>query len=34
MRPGAGRPAGDALNLNLPAVPVRSLAGYAIGGLS
>jgi hypothetical protein len=28
------RPAGDALILNLPAVPVRSLAGYAIGGLS
>jgi hypothetical protein len=28
------RPAGDALVLGLPAVPVRSLADYAIGGLS
>ena len=27
-------PAGDALNLDLPAVPVRPLADYAIGGLS
>jgi transposase len=36
---GAGVPeprvrAGDALNLDLPAVPVRPLADYAIGGLS
>jgi len=35
---GAGAPqpaaAGDALTLDLPAVPVRSLADYAIGGLS
>ena len=28
------RPAGDALILDLPAVPVRPLADYAIGGLS
>jgi transposase len=28
------RPAGDALTLDLPAVPVRPLADYAIGGLS
>jgi transposase len=28
------RPAGDALVLELPAVPVRPLADYAIGGLS
>jgi hypothetical protein len=28
------RPAGDALILGLPAVPVRPLADYAIGGLS
>ena len=28
------RPAGDALVLDLPAVPVRPLADYAIGGLS
>ncbi len=28
------RPAGDALILDLPAVPVRPLAGYAIGALS
>ena len=27
-------PAGDALMLDLPAVPVRPLADYAIGGLS
>ena len=34
--PGAAdpRPAGDALILDLPAVPVRPLADYAIGGLS
>ena len=35
---GAGVPEprvpGDALNLDLPAVPVRPLADYAIGGLS
>ena len=35
---GAGiadpRPAGDVLALDLPAVPVRPLAGYAIGALS
>ena len=35
---GAGtadpRPAGDALVLDLPAVPVRPLADYAIGALS
>ena len=35
---GAGLPAtagpGDALVLELPAVPVRPLADYAIGGLS
>lgn len=35
---GAGAPqpaaAGDALTLNLPAVPVRSLADYAIRSLS
>ena len=35
---GAGapspRPAGDALILDLPAVPVRPLADYAIGSLS
>jgi hypothetical protein len=35
---GAGAPqpaaAGDALTLNLPAVPVRSLADYALGALS
>ena len=34
---GAGiadpRPAGDVLALDLPAVPVRPLAGYAIGAL-
>jgi hypothetical protein len=28
------RPAGDALVLELPAVPVRPLSDYAIGGLS
>jgi phage tail protein X len=28
------RPAGDALVLELPVVPVRPLADYAIGGLS
>jgi hypothetical protein len=28
------RPAGNALILDLPAVPVRPLADYAIGGLS
>ena len=28
------RPAGDALILDLPAVPVRPLADYALGGLS
>ena len=28
------RPAGDALVLDLPAVPVRPLADYAIGALS
>ncbi len=28
------RPAGDALILDLPVVPVRPLADYAIGGLS
>ena len=27
-------PAGDALILDLPLVPVRPLADYAIGGLS
>ena len=27
-------PAGDALNLDLPLVPVRALADYAIGGMS
>ena len=32
--PGPRVPAGDALNLDLPAVPVRPLADYAIGGLS
>ena len=32
--PGPGVPAGDALILDLPAVPVRPLADYAIGGLS
>jgi hypothetical protein len=28
----APRPAGDALVLTLPAVPVRPLSDYAIGG--
>jgi hypothetical protein len=32
--PGPRVPAGDALILDLPAVPVRPLADYAIGGLS
>ena len=32
--PGPQVPAGDALILDLPAVPVRPLADYAIGGLS
>ena len=32
--PGPGIPAGDALILDLPAVPVRPLADYAIGALS
>src|SRR6266571_329530 len=32
--PGPQVPAGDALNLDLPAVPVRPLADYAIGTLS
>ncbi len=32
--PGPQVPAGDALNLDLPAVPVRPLADYAIGALS
>jgi len=30
----APRPAGDALVLELPVVPVRPLSDYAIGGLS
>ena len=32
--PGPRGPAGDALPLDLPAVPVRPLADYAIGALS
>ena len=32
--PGPGVAAGDALTLDLPAVPVRPLADYAIGALS
>ena len=32
--PGPSRRAGDALVLDLPVVPVRPLADYAIGGLS
>ncbi len=32
--PGPRVPAGDTLSLDLPAVPVRPLADYAIGGLS